>query len=82
MFIRSQAPYSIYTKQVTLIRSGTFGEGHLAIRSRAFGVGHPAIRSRAFGVGHPAIRSRAFGVGTTDSIQVQYMSLFEVGHLR
>ena len=62
-FIRSRAPYSIYTKQVIPIRSRTFRVGHPATRSRAFGVGHSAIRSRAFEVGHPAIQSRAFGVG-------------------
>ena len=62
-FIRSRAPYSIYTKQVIPIRSRTFRVGHPATRSRAFGVGHPAIRSRAFEVGHPAIQTRAFGVG-------------------
>ena len=63
VFIRSRAPYSIYTEWGTLIQNRAFRVGHPAIRSRAFGVGHQAIRSRAFGVGHPAIRSRAFGVG-------------------
>ena len=60
-FYTNPAPYSIYTKQGTLIRSKTFGVGHPAIRSRVFRVGHTAIRSRTFGVGHPAIRSRTHG---------------------
>ena len=92
VFKQSRAPYSIYTKQGTLIRCREFGVGHPAVRSRVFRVGypairsrvfvvgHPAIQSRAFGIGHPAIRSRTFSVGPTDSIQVQYMSLFKVRH--
>ena len=70
VFIRIRAPYSIYTKQGTLIWSRAFGVGQPAIRSKAFGLGHPAIRTRAFGVGHPAIWSRTFRVGPTDSIRI------------
>ena len=68
VFTRSRAPYSIYARQSSLIRSRTFGIGHPVIRSRVFGVRHRAIRSRAFGVVQLAIRSSAFGVGPTDIV--------------
>ena len=59
VFMRSQALYSIYTEQDTLIQSRAFRIGQPAIWSRAFGIGHPAVWSRAFGAGHPAIWSKA-----------------------
>ena len=61
VFIRSRAPYSVYKKQFTLIRSRTFlsrtpsyiGQ---AIRSEQDTQRNSAIRSREFRVGQPAIQ--------------------------